>query len=141
MPLSRKRRILVLDDEPHIQDLLVRGLSTQGYAVKATSEFSDALRTLGWFDTRAGARGWDPDLLIMDWKMPGCDGTELLHVLRSDPRFVDLSVLLLGQRSPLYDTRRYLEGLPWRAQAYLYKPFSLPELLPLVAELLASRKD
>ena len=127
----------MLDDEAHIQELVVRGLRERGYETRAVSQVPDALRLLGWPPSRSGPGRWKPDLLIVDWKMPGYDGTELLCLLRGDPRLVDLPVILLGQRSPLYDTARYLEALPWRAQAYVYKPFSLLELLPVVQTLLA----
>jgi DNA-binding response OmpR family regulator len=137
----RKKRILVLDDEQHIRDLLVQGLDAQGYVVKAVAEAAEALRLVGWFRSVTGTRGWDPDLLITDWKMPGYDGTELLYLLRSNPDVAHLPVIMLGSRSPLYDTNRYLQALPWQAQAYVHKPFSFPELLLTVEALLPKGGD
>lgn len=136
-----KRRILVVDDEPHIGTFLASGLGGEGFDVKVSSGVVDALHLMGWGPLGSHANKWRPDLLIADWKMPSYDGTELLYLLRSDPVSADLPVILMGHRSPLYDSAAYLEALPWRAEAYIFKPFSIRDLLPLVSSIFDKPKE
>lgn len=137
---TRKRRILVVDDEPHIGRFLASGLGAEGFDVKVSSGVVDALHLMGWGPLGGHKQSWTPDLLIADWKMPGYDGMELLYLLRSNPCSAELPVILMGHRSPLYDPAAYLEALPWRAQAYVFKPFTMRDLLPLVSAIFEQPK-
>lgn len=130
-----KRRILVVDNEPHIGTFVASGLGAEGFDVKVSSGVVDALHLMGWGPLGSHRNNWRPDLLIADWKMPGYDGTELLFMQRNNSCSADLPVILMGHRSPLYDSAAYLEALPWRPQAYVFKPFTMRDLLPLVSAI------
>src|SRR5260370_39091840 len=107
--------ILLVDDEPRIQDFISRALSRAGYAIDCASGGTDALRLF-----RAG----EYCLVILDLLMPDMDGREVLdELLRANP---DQAVLVL---SCLDDVTTKVACLDLGAHDYLTKPFSLEELL------------
>ncbi|WP_280414549.1 response regulator transcription factor [Nocardia carnea] len=108
-------RVLVVDDEAMIVELLTVSLRFQGFAVASASDGAQALDV---------ARRFRPDALIVDVMMPGMDGFGLLRRLRADG--VDAPVLFLTARDDVQDK---VAGLTLGADDYVTKPFSLEEVV------------
>lgn len=107
-------RLLVVEDEPDLQNLLARALRGQGYAVDTAEDGEQGLYK---------AQTWDYDALVLDWMLPKLDGVSLLRELRRKKK---TPVLLLTARDTTQD--RVL-GLDCGADDYLIKPFEIQELL------------
>lgn len=108
-------KVLVVDDEPNIVELLTVGLKFQGFEVKSASNGNDALEV---------AREFRPDAFILDVMMPGMDGFELLPHLRDEG--LDGPVLYLTAKDAVENR---IHGLTIGADDYVTKPFSIGELL------------
>src|SRR5919109_233858 len=115
-------RVLVVEDEPKIAQILVSALEGEHYEVAVAATGED-----GFF--RANAEVFD--LVVLDLMLPGRSGLEILQALRQ--RRVETPVLILTARDGVED--RVL-GLDLGADDYLVKPFALPELLARVRALL-----
>jgi two-component system response regulator MprA len=113
--------ILVIEDDPAIRDLLRRGLSYENYKVTTANDGISGL---------AAARDNPPDLVILDWMMPGLDGLEVCARLRAAS---NVPILMLTAKDAIPD--RVL-GLETGADDYLVKPFAFQELLARVHALL-----
>ena len=115
-------RILVVDDEAVLADLLGAALRYQGWDVRTASN--------GW-EALDQARGFDPDAVVLDIQMPGLDGLETLARLRkTDPH---LPVLFLTARDAVADR---ITGLRAGADDYVTKPFDLDEVAARIDALL-----
>jgi two-component system alkaline phosphatase synthesis response regulator PhoP len=110
-------RILVVDDEQNILDLVSSYLRQEGYEVHTALDGPSGLRA---------ARAFKPDLIVLDVMLPGMDGIELLTRLRRES---DVYVILLTARSEETDK---IVGLSVGADDYLTKPFSPRELVARV---------
>ncbi|MFG3614491.1 response regulator transcription factor [Nocardia sp. NPDC047654] len=108
-------RVLIVDDEPMIIELLAVSLRFQGFEVAAALSGTEALDRV---------RGFRPDALIVDVMMPGMDGFGMLRRLRADG--VTAPVLFLTARDDVDDK---LTGLTLGADDYVTKPFSLEEVI------------
>ncbi|MDI9951611.1 response regulator transcription factor [Rhodococcus sp. IEGM 1305] len=108
-------RVLVVDDEPNIVELLSVSLRFQGFEVATASTGAEGLDT---------ARTFRPDAVILDVMMPGMDGFGLLKRLRADG--VDAPVLFLTAKDAVEDK---ISGLTLGADDYVTKPFSLEEVV------------
>ena len=108
-------RILVIDDEAMIVELLAVSLRFQGFEVSTASNGAEGLDR---------ARNFRPDAMIVDVMMPGMDGFGLLRRLRADG--VDAPVLFLTARDEVEDK---ITGLTLGADDYVTKPFSLEEVV------------
>jgi two-component system response regulator MprA len=113
--------ILVVDDDRKLVDMLRLTLSYEGYQVLTAGDGREAL---------ALARGSRPDLVVLDWMLPGLDGVGVLRSLRSED---GTPVLMLTARDTVADR---VEGLDAGADDYLVKPFAPVELLARVRALL-----
>lgn len=122
---ERGMRILVVDDDPNIVDILRRGLTYEGYAVDTASDGSEAL---------VKARQVEPDLVILDIMMPGVDGMEVSKRLRQAG---DVPILMLTAKGAKADK---IEGFDSGADDYVVKPFDIDELLARVRALLRRRQ-
>ena len=120
-PSTTPRRVLVVDDEPHLVRAVRMYLELQGYTVFGAHSGEDALET---------ARTKLPDLVILDVMMPGLDGFETLEALR---RFSNIPVIMLTARG---DEEQKVRGLGLGADDYVTKPFSQRELLARVQAVL-----
>jgi two-component system OmpR family response regulator len=107
-------RLLVVEDEPDLQNLLARALRGQGYAVDTADDGEQGLYK---------AQTWDYDAIVLDWMLPKVDGLSLLRELRRKKR---TPVLLLTARDATDDR---VSGLDSGADDYLVKPFEIKELL------------
>jgi DNA-binding response OmpR family regulator len=117
----RPHRILVVDDEPPIVELVTGYLEREGWLVSTASDGLAALER---------ARADDPDVLILDVMLPGIDGIEVCRRLRT---FSDAYVLMLTARGEEIDR---IMGLTVGADDYLVKPFSPREVVARVKALL-----
>src|SRR5262245_42727986 len=115
-------RILLIEDEPALADFLVRGLREEGFTVEHAADGES-----GWH----ALRGAPWDVVLLDWRLPGPDGLELLGRLREAGR--DTPVLFLTARDAVSDRVR---GLNAGADDYLCKPFVFEELLARIRALL-----
>lgn len=118
------KRILVVDDEAPILELVRFNLEKEGFAVITASDGEDGLRR---------ARSEAPDLVILDLMLPGIDGIEVCQQLR---RETNVPVLMLTAKTEEFD--RVL-GLSVGADDYVTKPFSPRELVARVKALLRRR--
>ncbi|TSD96523.1 response regulator transcription factor [Skermania sp. ID1734] len=112
---TAEARVLVVDDEPMIVELLSVSLRFQGFEVETASDGAQGLDR---------ARSFRPDALIVDVMMPGMDGFGLLRRLRADG--IDAPVLFLTARDDVNDK---ITGLTLGADDYVTKPFSLEEVV------------
>src|SRR6201987_5311679 len=117
-------RILVVEDEEALTTLLRYNLEAEGYEVETVTRGDDA-------DTRLKERL--PDLIVLDWMLPGLSGIELGGRLRARPETKQLPIIMLAARGGESERVR---GLAPGADDYIVKPFSVPELLARVTALL-----
>jgi DNA-binding response OmpR family regulator len=121
-------RVLVVDDDPVIVELLVLNLELEGHEAITANDGREAL-TL--------AREAAPDLLLLDIMMPELDGFAVCRALRDDPEFAHLPVVLLSARAQESDLVR---GTAAGADAYVTKPFDPFELVRLLEQTEAARR-
>jgi len=117
-------RILIVEDEEALTLLLRYNLEAAGYDVETVARGDEA-------DLRL--REAPPDLVILDWMLPGVSGIELCRRLRSRPDSRQLPIVMLTARG---EESERVRGLSTGADDYIVKPFSVPELLARVAALL-----
>jgi two-component system, OmpR family, phosphate regulon response regulator PhoB len=117
-------RILIVEDEEALTLLLRYNLEAAGYDVESVIRGDDA-------DLRL--RESIPDLIILDWMLPGVSGIELCRRLRSRPETRQLPIVMLTARG---EESERVRGLSTGADDYIVKPFSVPELLARVQALL-----
>src|SRR5580693_7212219 len=117
-------RILVVEDEEALTTLLRYNLDAEGYDVETVGRGDDA-------DTRLKERV--PDLIVLDWMLPGLSGIELCRRLRARPETRQLPIIMLTARG---EESERVRGLATGADDYIVKPFSVPELLARVRGLL-----
>ncbi|HJW83642.1 MAG TPA: response regulator transcription factor [Anaerolineae bacterium] len=113
--------ILIVDDDRKITDMLRRTLAYEGYRVATAADGNEAL---------GKAQAEQPDLVILDWLMPGPDGIAVARQLRAAG---DVPILMLTARDAV---EHRVEGLDSGADDYLVKPFAPEELLARVRALL-----
>jgi two-component system phosphate regulon response regulator PhoB len=117
-------RIAVVEDEPDILETLVLALRREGYDVEGFPDGAEAL---------LGFRQRVPDLVLLDWMLPGMSGLDLLRIVRSDKRFARCGVVMLTARGSEVDV---VAGLNYGADDYVVKPFKTRELLARVKAVL-----
>ncbi len=110
-------KILVVEDEPALQETLVYNLKKQGYNVDSAGDGRKAIES---------ARQDPPDLIVLDIMLPGLDGFEVCRILRKE---MSVPILMLTARDDEIDR---VVGLEVGADDYLTKPFSMRELLARV---------
>jgi two-component system phosphate regulon response regulator PhoB len=121
-------RILIIEDEEPLTMLLRYNLESAGYVVDSAARGDEAELKL---------REATPDLIVLDWMLPGISGIELCRRLRSRPSTAQMPIIMLTARGEETDRVR---GLATGADDYIVKPFSVPELLARVAALLRRAK-
>jgi two-component system OmpR family response regulator len=121
-PRTKPHRVLVVDDEANIAELVATALRYEGFEVRTAADGAAAL---------AAVRDLAPDLVVLDAMLPDADGFELQARIRSDGQRVP--VLFLTARDAIEDRVR---GLTLGADDYMTKPFSLEELVARVHAVL-----
>ena len=101
-------RVVVIDDERHLRELLELGLAEDGFEVRSAADGRSGLQLV---------REWRPDAIVLDVMLPFLDGLELLPMLR---RVTEAPILMLSAKS---DTGDRITGLRRGADDYLAKPF------------------
>jgi two-component system phosphate regulon response regulator PhoB len=119
--------ILVVEDEPAIQELIAVNLEHAGHHVQRAYSASEA---------DALIREVIPDLIVLDWMLPDLAGTALARKLRLDARSKDIPIIMLTARA---QERDKVEGLDAGADDYVTKPFSPRELLARINAVLRRR--
>ncbi len=117
-------RIVVVEDEEALTMLLRYNLESEGYEVEVVTRGDDA-------DARLQESV--PDLVVLDWILPGLSGIELCRRLRARPPTRQLPIVMLTARG---EESERVRGLATGADDYIVKPFSVPELLARVKALL-----
>jgi two-component system phosphate regulon response regulator PhoB len=119
---------MIVEDEEAIALLLRYNLEAEGYAVDTVTRGDEAEIRL---------REHTPDLLLLDWMLPGISGIELCRRLRARNETRDLPIVMLTARG---EEGERVRGLATGADDYVVKPFSVPELLARVRALLRRAK-
>jgi len=119
--------ILVIEDEPAIQELIAFNLSLSGHHVLRAYDAETAI---------AIVRETLPDLMLVDWMLPGQSGVNLVRGMRAQARTRDLPIIMLTARGEQQDK---ILGLESGADDYMTKPFSPRELLARIQALLRRR--
>lgn len=123
-----KKKIMVVDDEADIRELIKFNLEKEGFDVILVSDGESAL---------VEARLRNPDLIILDVMLPGIDGVEVCFKLKSDSAYKSIPIVMLSARS---DESDQLVGLKIGADDYLVKPFS-PKVLVAKVTAMLRRSD
>jgi len=114
------KRVLVIDDEPALVDLVRTWLESKDYEVISAYNGIEGLRE---------AIGKEPAVVILDLMMPGMDGFEVLTRLRREPKTRETPVIILTAKR---DTECLFRAKELGSTDYMMKPFSLRDLLKLV---------
>lgn len=121
-------KVLIVEDEEPLAMLLRYNLEAEGYRVETCMRGDEA-------DIRL--REDQPDLLVLDWMLPGLSGIELCRRLRSRPETERLPVIMLTARG---EEQERIRGLSTGADDYVVKPFSIPELMARIRAMLRRAK-
>jgi two-component system, OmpR family, alkaline phosphatase synthesis response regulator PhoP len=124
-----KARILVVEDEEEILELVSYNLTKEGYVVSAVTSGEDALRHI---------RQQPPDLVILDLMLPGVDGLEVCKSIKGDSATRDVPIIMLTAKSEEADI---VTGLELGADDYVTKPFSRRVLLARVKAVLRRKAE
>src|SRR5688500_7068040 len=126
--MQGKERILVVEDDQHIRDLVVMHLSLDGLDAVGAGDGTEGLRL---------ARSEPLDLMILDIMPPGLDGITVTRAIRREPHLKDVPILMLTARREESDK---VNGLESGADDYLTKPFGIREFVARVRALLRRRR-
>ncbi|MFO1088490.1 MAG: phosphate regulon transcriptional regulator PhoB [Hyphomicrobiales bacterium] len=116
--------ILIVEDEEPLQVLLAYNFEAEGFAIRCTANGEDVAQLVG--EER-------PDLIILDWMLPGISGIEVCRMLRSKPETRSIPIVMLTARG---EESERIRGLSTGADDYVVKPFSVPELMARVKSIL-----
>ncbi len=116
MSESRPKRVLVVDDEIDVTELVSYHLRSRGLEVQTVNDPTGSL---------AAARAFRPDLVVLDVMMPDLNGFQICRLLRADPALARIPVIFLTARAEESDR---IQGLETGADDYVVKPFSVREL-------------
>ncbi|MBE6053205.1 MAG: response regulator transcription factor [Clostridium sartagoforme] len=122
-------KILVVDDEDHIVELISYNLINAGYNVLTANNGVDAVRI---------AKEENPNLILLDLMIPGLDGYDVCKAIRSDVNTKDISIIMLTAKGEELDK---ILGLELGADDYITKPFSIRELLARIKAILRRIKS
>ncbi|QPC43571.1 phosphate regulon transcriptional regulator PhoB [Kaustia mangrovi] len=116
--------ILIVEDEESLQVLLSYNFEAEGFAVRTTAS-GDEVEML--------VEEERPDLIVLDWMLPGLSGIEVCRMLRARPETRDIPIIMLTARG---EEQERIRGLATGADDYVVKPFSVPELVARVRSIL-----
>ncbi len=121
---AKPPRVMIVEDETSLATLLAYNLEAEGYSVERIERGDEAELRL---------REEPPDLLVLDWMLPGASGLEICRRLRARDATKSLPVIMLTARG---EESERVRGLSTGADDYVVKPFSVPELMARVRSLL-----
>lgn len=121
-------RILIVDDEPSVVDLIETILTAEGYTVAKAHDGAQAIML---------TRDWRPDLILMDVMLPGVDGGTVTRRLKSDPATRHIPIVAMSAGRTIRNHSAELEG----ADGALAKPFDIEALLAQVVFHLTRRSS
>ena len=124
MSAQKIHRVLVVDDESDVTELLKYRLEQEGYRVATLND------PLGFV---AKVREFEPDLMLLDIMMPELSGIQLCRIVRADPSMKDIPVIFLSARGEVEDR---IKGLEAGAEDYVSKPFNNNELMLRISKML-----
>lgn len=122
-------KILVVDDEDHIVELISYNLINAGYSVITANNGLDAVKI---------AKEENPNLILLDLMIPGLDGYDVCKAIRSDGGTKNISIIMLTAKGEELDK---ILGLELGADDYITKPFSIRELLARIKAILRRTKS
>ena len=119
------KRIVVVDDEPDVLEVIAARLTANGYQVTTASDDQEALERI---------RHEPPDLIVLDVMLPRLNGHEICVILKQDRPYQHIPIVMLTAQAHQDDERLAKES---GADAYLHKPYDAPLLLETIHTLLA----
>ena len=119
-----KPKVLIIDDEIHIVELIKFNLETSGYEVDFAYDGLD-----GYLKIKENI----PHLVLLDWMIPNTSGIDILKKIRSDKTLCNIPIIMLTAKNMENDK---IEGLELGADDYITKPFSIKELLARISSVL-----
>jgi two-component system, OmpR family, phosphate regulon response regulator PhoB len=120
--------ILIVEDETSIQQLLEYNLKADGYRTRLVETGEEV---------RPAINDELPDLVLLDWMLPGMSGIDVCRLIRARPETLSLPIIMLTARG---EEAEMLRGLSTGADDYVVKPFSMPELLARIRSVLRRSK-
>jgi two-component system phosphate regulon response regulator PhoB len=124
MSEQNAKKILIVDDEPDVADLVSYHLKAKGYQVVTETSPTVSIST---------ARSFLPDLVILDIMMPDLNGIQVCRILRADPRLARVPIIFLTAKAEECDR---ISGFETGCDDYICKPFSTKELVLRVQTIL-----
>lgn len=124
------KKILIVDDEEHILELLKYNLEINNYITVTSESGEEAIEILEHSE--------DIDCVVLDWMLPGIDGMEVLRRIRTSIKLKKLPVIMLTAKNEEFDT---VLGLEMGADDYLAKPFSMRELMARLKSVLRRSEE
>ena len=121
---TKTAKVLVVEDEPAIREMISFALSSNGFESVGAESAEQA---------RIEIKNSKPDLILLDWMLPGLSGMEFARELKADPHARNLPIIMLTARA---DEGDKVEGLGVGADDYITKPFSPKELVARVKAVL-----
>lgn len=122
--MMEKKKILVVDDEPDVTELVAYNLRSRKFNVETVNDATASISV---------ARAFNPDLIILDIMMPNLSGIQICRILRADSKLSRVPIIFLTAKAEPQDR---IEGLESGADDYLPKPFSPRELVLRVESIL-----
>jgi adenylate cyclase len=124
------KKILIIDDEPDLIEVVRARLAASGYHVVTATGGVDGLQK---------ARSIKPDLIILDVVMPGMDGGDVSQALQADPQLQPIPVVHFTSLIRREETARHNDKVP--QEVFLSKTASASEMLAMIARMLPTRAD
>lgn len=121
--------ILIVEDEPAIRDMIAFALRTQSYQPICAQDGKDAIQSIA---ERI------PDLILLDWMLPGMTGIELVRRFRKEPNTRDVPIIMLTAKGEETDR---ITGFDSGVDDYVVKPFSARELLARIKAVLRRSRE
>jgi len=125
----KRKRILIIEDEPYMVELLKTRLEANNYEVIVAYDGME-----GW----RKARNEHPDLILLDIMLPGMDGFKICKLLKHDIRYRNVPIIMLTARANKEDM---MMGKEAGADAYIAKPFDSKLLIQKIEELLGGKHE
>jgi CheY-like chemotaxis protein len=122
-------KILYIEDHPAQRDIMAQMLELSGYDVAVATDGLDGVEQ---------ARSWDPDLILMDLRMPRMDGFEAIRELRKDPNTADIPIIAISAWASAKHKERAMES---GANEHFTKPVDLPRLLETINRFLSEQES